>query len=435
MVEKRDLQETADNDFVALFKILSEYDVSKNNVDSLCCYTPPHKYVVKNPVLASAAMDDFEKTLNSSPPIFIDHGCLCYGGTKTLINNILKTKEECRTDCPWFFFLFPCLILCYKPVFPTCLLEQSVDVKAKVISLIGTYKQIDAEIEDSRKHVGCCYDPIKIDTVITKEVAKLFLLDEVAFYMKRMTQSDKIIRKSNEIEDWNLAYKQRVIDQTKLAGDISTRLIRLWQGDGRNDTGFKLIKGQDFTQNFLIADAVNEGDLRTRILANHRDLYGETDSCIPANLTFIVDAIMESMNIYNWSCRLKEVDSTMKHKGEKVFDLFGMKFVALERSQFMTLAKAMNLSKSFIKNDKIQSIKIKYQCQKTSYLDFKMVVVLNMPSSPIVEIQILPIQNFVSDAIIDGHSMYKDGDQRTASSSSSDATDSRGGPKHMSMDR
>lgn len=429
------MQEQADNDFVAIFNLISDYEDRKSVPwGDCCCFKPPHIFIA-NEIPRQEAVSFLETNL-AGPPVWVDMGipCIC-GGTRALMHNILKIREENRCEIPlWAMMLMVFICPCAAPILVCCRLPEvkpyELDLKVKLASLIASYKQVDVQIKDAKDSECFCYAPITIDTNMTAEITKLTLLAEVDYVMKRMIQSDHLIRDDDTIEGWNKIYKQRVINSAEMHAKISERLISFYRGTNDGNS-FKTIKGGDFTSNYILEHAIAEKLLEERIRANHKGLVGDNPiTVVPANLRFIVNDIFDQMDVAEWSCRIKEVDSAKEHVGEKVFDFFGMKFVSVEKSQFLTLAKALMLSRHFIKNRKIQSIKIKYATKESSYLDFKMIIVLDTPTAPIVEIQIVPVQNFISDSMVKGHEDYKAKERAKLEASSSKAT-----LPHMSMER
>ena len=152
-----------------------------------------------------------------------------------------------------------------------------------------------------------------------------------------------------------------------------------------------------------------------KILNNYANLQpGNTQ--IPGVMRPIIDEIFKKLRIVKVTSRIKSPLSVMNNltgKNEKkwgpTYDMYGMRIFVNEASLFDAFTTCASIAYEQVEKPYVRNIAISFSVKnKTSWTDFKFVVQFSAAGNPVAEIQIVPIESFITDESVKGHDTLKD---------------------------
>jgi hypothetical protein len=426
-VPKSMLRDVVFRDVVKLTELTEEAEI--NMFTGACCIRPILREIDKRP---ASEIDKILETevLNQEP---ISSSC-CYEST---LANVLHTQVPC-CDASLCFLCLPLSMLC--DLFGKAKLNTFDEVKIRYRTLLMLQRQIP-------KSSKCCMSK-QVPDIIPIRAAQFTVLSEIERILLQAIEQEKIgPSESVNFEEFVRGKVLRMVDMenaeldelltnqiNSIARDISQ--LRSQPGDQAIEqknlyykaatmktryertlitnrlckviTGFnekKILKGEPFEHKYLLRD--HKQNLRGLLWDNFINLGGGNNEFVPSVLRPIHDLIVKQMRVVDYIARIKTEFSAMNHlDDDNLTDIFGMKYVCSESSCFETIAKAYVLSTIVEERQEVLGMMISHKLKKSSYIDFKMILYFG---DAVVEIQIMNIQNYLSDSFVDGHNQHKQG--------------------------
>ena len=131
----------------------------------------------------------------------------------------------------------------------------------------------------------------------------------------------------------------------------------------------------------------------------------------------ITDELFKRLNVVEYTCRIKSPQSVISNlsganerkRNMPTYDMFGMRFFVIQKSLFDAFLVCESIGNENIDKPFIKDIAVSHGVKsKTSWTDFKFVIQFAVSGFPVVEIQIVPIESFISDESVKGHDTLKE---------------------------
>lgn len=431
------------NDVSRAAMAIADWDLDER-VGFKCCGAPKRKNMVDF-VTKDANLEKTLVVLFNEREAHID---CC---TEMRLVNLFRTQEICceLPDFNWMWCLVPCcccLALCVETPTQVSKLER---VKA----LIAAAKAMDREITNTADPFVsinpttclCFGGNLLVPKFFMKMSAKFSLYAEAERLLKESIELEPLSVNPDDVKSTNAFYKEAVLKPRRaydriskfllnktIGGDDFNYLSKTEEGNRPFDAECTLTslfgpEEMALLSRFLTGkdkDGVNQYNLPENfeslpefqplcrkidgaVLANYNNL-GADRNVLPKHVRQVTSILIGGMDVLNYSCRLKEAKSIVAtHTSGKLFDLFGVRYYVTTGSVFQTFSLCFLHAEAIYNLPIVHSVAVSHKLRGKGFFDFKIVVRFNVPGLPRVEIQVLPIQNFITDAVTGGAKDYK----------------------------
>lgn len=212
----------------------------------------------------------------------------------------------------------------------------------------------------------------------------------------------------SSIDDHNEFMKKMLIESIKNKSMISNKLA----------TKYLTPESKTTYGNFIL-DNIKLSVIHSRgaelsisnTLRSIRDSSNSKDS-----VKNIILALIDGVGIVGITGRIKTVESLQgkinkmisNNDDTPIYDIVGYRFY-YKTDSFKTFSKilsnASNLQGAMRINSMILSHKLK---DITSWFDFKVILQLRVDGLPVVEVQFVPVMNYITDSLLNGHDIHKE---------------------------
>lgn len=271
-----------------------------------------------------------------------------------------------------------------------CMWKVHIDSLSQVRTLLQAADSIDSlDLRSRHCNFGCCIVKTVDETSTVKQMAKMSLIMKAeSILAKTIDRKPSGVITSQNLDEINEALKMQ---QAKLTSqENGLRLYMIECTTRLSNISYGVMPCMKFS-------GAEESDRYTV------NMYRDNQMLINK----IVAYAGESLNIITTRRRLKSGEKVMKniHASKVVKDLFGVQLF-VEVSLLSELA--LNVSRAWSRATHLDSVnfaRVKSSFNKeTAWLDFKLQV--GTSTGLIMEVQIVPVRNFLADMDLDGHSLH-----------------------------
>jgi len=271
-----------------------------------------------------------------------------------------------------------------------CMWKVHIDSLSQVRTLLQAANSIDSlKLRSRHCNLGCCIVKTVKETSTVKQMAKMSLIMRAeSILAKTIDRKPSSLITSQSLDEINEALKVQQAELTSQENGLRLYMVECTTRLSNISYGIMPI---------LKFSSAEESDNYTVNMYKDNQLL----------ISKIVAYASESLNIITTRRRLKSGDKVMRNIGASkvVKDLFGVQlFVEVN----LLSELAFNVSRAWSRATHLDSVnfaRVKSSFNKeTSWLDFKLQV--GSSTGLIMEVQIVPVRNFLADMDLDGHTLH-----------------------------